>query len=83
MAGTALNHRVLDVLEDEIDAHDAEHETEIADAGDDEGLDGRPPRRRPLIPEADQRGADPRPPSRRGCMKLSAVISISMQKGTG
>ena len=50
------------MLEDEIDAHDAEHETEIADAGDDEGLDGRRVRRRPLIPEADQQvGAETHP----------------------
>ena len=61
MVGRRGEHRVvLDRVEQREHGEDAEREAEIADAVDDEGLDGGRVRRRLVIPEADQEiGGEP------------------------
>jgi hypothetical protein len=86
LAGDAwrgAEHRVeADGAEHGEDAEDAEREAEVADAVDDEGLDGRGIGLGLQIPEADQQvGGEPTPSQpKNSCRKLSLVTSASMAK---
>ena len=64
------------------DEEDAEREAEVADAVDDEGLDGGGAGRRLFVPEADQQvgGEADAFPAEEHLHELSAVTSISMAK---
>ena len=83
MLGRRREHGVeADRAEDDEDAEDAEREAEIADAVDDEGLDGGRVGLGLLVPEADQQvGGEPDAfPAEEQLQEVVAVTSISMAK---